>query len=191
MIIKHIALGTDTAKEHHAHIVNHPNSFSLTITLNPMYNHLICGSQYRHLLREYYKIFTDWDAKFHKVMITPEITKQLNIHLHTYFILNNIEDWAELEQIIRTQLKPNSYIGKMYKLKKVDSVSSVLLNYPFKDIERTKMLGNVKKAEFHPHHTLLMPETNILVKNATVNVGGIDIKKFLEFCKLNAGKKNL
>lgn len=152
-MLKRYSLGHSKAREIHKQIVNHPNSYSLTITLKPYYNSFPIHEQHRYFQQDLNKMFERLDRYYNKAMISPEVTKRHNLHYHCYFILPDEVDHIVFEQNFKLYRYKKTCIGPDYKLKKVDEITDTLLNYPFKDINRTTMYSNIVNCLFQPTHT--------------------------------------
>lgn len=92
MNVKRYNLGADKAKTIHGDIISGDNSYSLTVTLNPFYNSLPVNEQYRHLSHELVKCLKEVGSYYNIVMMTPEFTKEYNVHFHCYLMLPCDED---------------------------------------------------------------------------------------------------
>lgn len=175
---KKYSLGSDKARETHRNIININNGYSLTITSNPRNNSLPVNEQYTKLNRDLLTIFKELGHYYNLLMWSPEFTKDYNIHFHVYF-KTDVEDIQIFEQNFKKSKKFSKNIGFMYKLKKIDSLSPELTDYPFKDIDRTLKYSTIENCLFHPYHYVIKGSTTRLVNSP--QVGNIDINKFLQF----------
>lgn len=148
-------LGHSKAKKAHSSIVNHANSYSLTLTLKPYYNSLPVHEQYRKYTADLTALFLKLNRYYNIIMCTPEFTKEYNIHYHTYFVLPDEMDIETFEQNFKRLRTKGGCIGTNYKLKKIDEVTEVLENYPFKDIERTLKYSKIDNCLFTPWHGIM------------------------------------
>jgi hypothetical protein len=103
-------------------------------------------------------LIKELQAYFKTLMISYEFTREYNIHAHIYFY-TELEDIFTFEQNFK-RLK-NSYksIGRNYKLNKIDDVTEVLKEYPFKDIERTIKYSKTENCLFNPYHCVIRSKT--------------------------------
>lgn len=156
---KRYSLGNSKARNIHSNIINSPNSYSLTLTLKPYYNALPINEQFNKMIQDTHRLFTNINRTYNIIMITPELTKDYNIHLHAYLQLPIDEDYIRFLQSFKKHLCKRSVIGRNFKLKKIDCVTDKLTNYPFKDIERTKHVKNrldgIGNLLFTPYHLIL------------------------------------
>lgn len=180
MNVTKYSLGTNKAKAIHSDIINDDNSFSLTVTLNPYYNSLPVHEQYRHLSNELVKVFKEIGAYYNILMMTPEFTKDYNIHFHCYLRIPFEAKYEIFEQNWKRAKMGYKYIGKMYKLKKIDEVTDVLKGYPFKDIERTTRYSQIENCLFTPNHYVFRCKGNNL-QCENKNVGNYTINQFIDF----------
>lgn len=149
------ALGHKTARKTHKAIVNDPNGYSLTITLKPYYNKEPVHNQYRALTSDLTLLINRLNRYFNIVMMTPEFTKDYNVHYHCYFVLPTEMDIQTFEQNFKRLRTKKGCIGTNYKLKKIDEVTENLVNYPFKDIERTLKYSQIDNCLFSPYHSII------------------------------------
>jgi len=156
------------------------DNYSLTITLNPSKRLEFCSSQYNNLLRELKALFKLCSPYYRRIMITPEFTSEMNCHFHCYF---NTDSIIYFEQFFKANIKNYKWIGKVYKLKKIDEISDELLKYPFKDIEKTLYLD--KGIPFNPKHWCFYGDPSSIKPEATKPTGSISIAKFIEFIEKN------
>lgn len=177
--IKRYNLGSDKAKEIHNSIINGDGAYSLTVTLNPFFNSLPVHEQYNKLSRELVKVFKEIGSYYNELMMTPEFTKDYNVHFHCYLKLPRDEDYQVFEQNWKKAKMGLKTIGRMYKLKMVDEVSPELKNYPFKDNERTIKYSQIDNCLFTPNHYVFRSKGNILRCDNTKK--GIDLTKFIDF----------
>jgi len=148
-------LGHKTARKLHHEIISHPNAYSLTLTLKPYYNSCPLFEQHRMMEQSMMALFNKLNRYYNKLLYTPEITKQHNIHYHVYFTLSSDIDHITFDQNMKKSRTKRGAIGPNYKLKKIDEITPELINYPFKDISRTNMYSNIKDCLFKPCHTYL------------------------------------
>lgn len=177
------SLGSTKAKTIHRRIINSGRAYSLTITLNTYWNSFPVNEQYNKLSRELVGVFKELAPYYSELMMTPEFTKDYNVHFHVYFTLSDSVEVEVFEQNWKRLACRSKTIGRMYKLKYVDEITEVLLGYPFKDVERTLKYSKVDNCLFDPHHHYYKSEGNIL---NVVNTPGVPIKKminkkFMEF----------
>jgi hypothetical protein len=179
MTITKFDLGSDKAKEIHKDIINDINSYSLTITLNPNMNHMPVHDQYRFFSIWTRNMLHDLEQFYSLAMISYEFTKDYNIHAHCYFI--STSPFVTLEQNFKkVRLTYTKWIGKNYKIKKIDAISPELLNYPFKDIERTTSYSKTENCLFNPYHFVI--RSNNIGSLRSPSVGDKNsISKFLAF----------
>jgi len=174
------SLGHDDARIIHTEIINNiANNYSLTITLNPYYRSYTCSLQYKSMLKELKEIFKN-NAYYETLMFTCEYTQEMNCHFHCYFTTSNV---IYFEQFFKQQIKNSKHIGKVYKLKKIDEISVELLEYPFKDIDKTLYLD--KAISFNPKHYVFRQNGIYLKPEVTKPTGSISIAKFIEFIEKN------
>lgn len=179
MNVTKYALGKDKAKSIHNDIINDDNAFSLTVTLNPYYNSLPVHEQYRHMSNDLVKIFKEIAPYYNELMMTPEFTQDYNVHFHCYLKLPFDAEMITFEQNWKRARMGSKYVGKMYKLKKVDEITEILKGYPFKDVERTIRYSQVENCLFTPNHYVFRSKgNNLQCDNKKL---GVDIKKFIEF----------
>lgn len=148
-------LGHKTARKLHTEIINSPNAYSLTLTLKPYYNSLPIYEQHRMMEESIKQLFKKLHRYYNKVMYTPEVTKQHNIHYHCYIVLPQELNHIVFDQNFRKSRTKKGSIGPNYKLKEIDEVSDELNNYPFKDIQRTQMYSDINGCLFKPCHTIV------------------------------------
>lgn len=148
-------LGHSRAKKTHKQIVSHLNSYSLTMTLKPYYNSLPAYEQYRLYSNELRNLLIKMNRYYNIIMSTPEFTKEYNLHYHLYFILPDEMDIQTFEQNLKKFMLKRGVIGRNYKLKKIDEVTEKLINYPFKDLERTNKFSNIQGCLFTPYHSII------------------------------------
>lgn len=165
------------AKTIHNTIINDDNGYSLTITLNPKFNHLPVHEQYNKFSRELKQLFKELDPYYKTVMINFEFTKVYNIHAHVYYISEC--EYIVFDQNYKRCCQKYMSIGKNYKLKKIDEVSPELIEYPFKDCERTTKYSRVDNCLFNPFH--YVKRVSNLGSLRSPKVGHIDISKFMDF----------
>lgn len=159
--IKSWTLGHKKAVAKHEEIVNHNYSYSLTITLNPYYNSYSMDDQYNSMKRDIIGLLKEIGAFYEQAMITPEYTKDYNLHWHCYIVIT--KDIMVFEQNMKHHKRKFKMIGFNYKLKKIDSVTNELKGYPFKDIQRTNSYSEALFNRFNPTHIFIQPIGNILV----------------------------
>lgn len=157
---KHWALDSRKANAKHLQIISGNNSYSLTVTLNPRYNHYDVVTQYKDYTRELIKLMKEIGPFYSEMMLTPEFTKDHNIHFHCY--IDTKYDPFVFEQMFKQKKLPYKMIGINYKLKKIDSVTPELIKYPFKDTMRTTMYAEATFNNFQPTHIYLRPRGNIM-----------------------------
>lgn len=172
-------LGHEKARQEHKDIVNDVNAYSLTLTLNPNMNHKPVHEQYRMFSIQLRNMIHELETFFTKAMISFEFTKDYNIHSHVY--LTSSTPMMTLEQNFKKVRQTyTKWIGKNYKLKKIDAVSPELLNYPFKDIERTTSYSQTTNCLFNPYHYVV--RSNNIGSLRSPHVGDKhSISKFLAF----------
>jgi len=176
-------LGDQKARDTHKDIINNPNGYSLTLTLKPRYNSLPVHEQYNKFSLAIRKLFNEMEYFYNVVMMSFEFTKDYNIHAHLY-LTTSVEAIETLEQNFKRLRLKYDVIGTNYKLKKIDLVTEELLNYPFKDIDRTTKYSKITNCLFNPFH--YVKRVSNIGSLRSPNVGHIDISKFLEF--VNSGK---
>jgi hypothetical protein len=92
-------------------------------------------------------------------MFSPELNKANVIHIHCYLVLPLGEDHLRFEQSLKRHRTKAGVIGPNYKLKIVDEITERLLNYPFKDIERTlyvkSRIDGIGNLIFDPYHLII------------------------------------
>jgi len=154
-MIEKLCLAHRRAKKIHKQIVQHPNAYSLTITLKPYYNKDPVHDQFRSLTGDLTLLLKRLDRYYNLIMITPEFTKEFNVHYHCYFILPSDMDIQTFEQNFKRLRTKKGCIGTNYKLKKVDEVTDKLIEYPFKDVERTLRYSRIDNCLFNPYHSIL------------------------------------
>lgn len=183
MNVTKLKLGANKAKAHHSRIIDSGNAYSLTVTLNRYYNTFPVNEQYNKLSAELVRIFKELGPYYKELMMTPEFTKDYNVHFHVYFVLSDNVEIILFEQNWKRLICRNKVIGFMYKLKFVDEITEVLRGYPFKDIERTKKYSEVENCLFSPYHIYYKPEGNILNCDNTPGptIKKLVNKKFMEF----------
>lgn len=179
MNVKKYKLGDKKARDHHIDIINSDNSYSLTLTLNPYYNGLPVNEQYNKLRTDVMRIMKDCSHYYRKMFITPEFTVDYNVHFHIYFTTN--ADIFTFEQNFKKNKMTSKVIGRMYKLKKIDEVTSILIGYPFKDIERTTRFSECENCLFKPEHIMISCEGNIFEDKVVKEKGNKTIKSFIDF----------
>lgn len=150
------SLGHKACRKIHKDIVNSTNGYSLTITLKPYFNKDPVNIQYRQLTQDVIALLHKLDRYYNIIMLSPEFTKDFNVHYHCYFILPDDMDIISFEQNFKRLRTKKGSIGSNYKLKQIDSVSKELLDYPFKDIDRTLRYSKVDNCLFNPYHSVLM-----------------------------------
>jgi hypothetical protein len=151
--VKVYTLGNSKAIAWHHKIISDPNSWSLTLTLNPKpYNRLSVDDQYNKFIPQVKQLMEDLSAYFHEAIITGEYTKDYNIHVHIYLV---ITDDIAFNQNLKWHRKKYHSIGTEYKLKVIDEITPELKNYPFKDITRTLKLADVVMSRFTPRHIVI------------------------------------
>lgn len=148
-------LGHKTARKLHTEIINSPNAYSLTLTLKPYYNSLPLYEQHRMMEESMKQLFKKLNRHFNKVMYTPEVTKQHNIHYHCYIVLPEGVSYVVFEQNFKKSRTKKGSIGANYKFKEIDEVTDILNSYPFKDIARTTSYAAINGCLFNPSHTFL------------------------------------
>lgn len=151
-----LCLGHRKAKKNHHEIVKHENSYSLTLTMKPYYHSLPVHEQHRMMSHELKNLLTKLNRYYNVIMTTPEFTKAFVIHYHCYFVLPQEMDIQVFEQNFKRLRLKRGVIGPNYKLKKVDEVTDTLLNYPFKDIQRTCKYSSIENCLFTPYHSIIM-----------------------------------
>jgi len=163
---KHYKLGHDTVRQHHIKICNDlENGYSLTITLNPRKNHDSIIDQYRGLRSECIRVLKQLGHKFEIAIMTPEITKEGNIHFHVYLKLyNGINPYAFQELFKYEKKGNNQWIGTNFKLKKIYEVTDNLLNYPFKQNQQMRELSENLGNLITFVHTIITFEANTVIK---------------------------
>jgi len=175
-----LPLGHDSAKQYHKDLIKDANAYSLTITLNPQYNHKPVHEQYNGFSRQLRQLFArEMDGLYKDLIISYEFTKDFNIHAHAYLITS--VPLESFEQNFKYYKQKYPYIGKNYKYKKIDSVTEELENYPFKDIERTQKYSEIQNCLFKPTHDLR--STSTVGQLHATKTGNIDISKFLKHIK--------
>lgn len=181
MNVKKYTLGNTKARESYSRIINDDNSYTLTLTLNPRFNCLPVNEQYNKSMREVRHIMEGLSHYYNEMFVTPEFTKDYNIHYHAYFTMPCDGDYIVFEQNFKRLRNETKTIGYNYKLKKIDEVTEVLEGYPFKDIERTVKYSQVENCLFTPNHVLYIGAKAILREDKVVKKGSISIQKFMEF----------
>lgn len=179
------------AKKHHIEITAKINSFSLMFTLNkfmysaPLY---IQHNESKKELRKFFKSFVH-DMNMSELMITPELTKDLNIHWHCYGTLIMLDN--AMDQRLKNFVFRNKVMGNYYKFTMINGHylnKEALLDYPFKDTKKTMTLCNAL-ANCRPIHTVYRWEYNNLKDKKMVNTTSlITIAKFIE--KLQSNNKD-
>ena len=170
-------LGDPQAVKIHEEIVKKDNAYSLTVTLNPRQNHNTCCTQYRMLRHALKKAISACKGWFEQLMFTVEFTQYNNAHFHVYFTSNNI---TYFEQYWKKYIIKDHWIGKNYKINKVDEVTPELLKYPFKDIERTTFIS--KGIVFNPYHTVINGELGLLPDdNLPPQYKSVSLQKFIDW----------
>lgn len=149
-------LGHRKAKKNHEQIVKHENSYSLTLTLKPYYHSLPVHEQHRLMSHELKQLLLKLNRYYNVIMTTPEFTKAFVIHYHCYFVLPQEMDEQVFEQNFKRLRLKRGVIGPNYKLKKIDEITDKLINYPFKDIERTLKYSSIENCLFQPYHSIIM-----------------------------------
>lgn len=148
-------LGHKKAKKFHNSIIEDGNSYSLTVTLKPYYNSMPVNEQFRMFSNELINLLVKLNRYYNILMFTPEFTKDFNIHFHIYFVLPDDMDIEVFNQNFKRLRLKKSCIGPNYKLKKVDSVTDILREYPFKDVERTLKYSKIDNCLFQPYHGII------------------------------------
>lgn len=192
--VSKFSLGSRKAVRTHEDIVESEHCYSLTITLNPYYNSLSMDDQYNKMSKELIAFFGEMAPSFQIAMSTPEYTVDHNLHWHNYIVMNN--DPMVFQQNIKHYIRQHKTFGRMYKLKIVDEVTDRLLEYPFKDIQRTNSYSEALSARFNPQHYIFKPQANIIVNvnnDKEVIHNGIKykyscVKDYLEEMKNNINK---
>lgn len=159
--VKKWTLGSQKAIAKHEEIVSKMNSYSLTMTINPFYNSYSMDDQYNQMVKQIVNLFKELGPYYEELMITPEYTKEYNLHWHVYFVTNH--DHMIFEQNMKHHKLKYKMIGFNYKLKKIDDVTNNLKSYPFKDIERTNHFSEALSQRFNPQHIHIRPTGNILI----------------------------
>lgn len=178
-------LGSDKARKTHRDIIISDNSYSLTITLNPRFYCLPVNEQYNKSTREIRTIMDGLSHYYNEMFITPEFTKDYNVHYHCYFTMPCDGDVMVFEQNWKRLRNQTKTIGFNYRLKKIDEVTTELTNYPFKDIERTTKYSKVENCLFNPYHLFIKGQQPVLREDKVKKSGAIDIIKFIEFVNSN------
>jgi len=172
-------LGSKKAVTKHLSIVNSEKAYSLTLTLNPFYNSYSVIEQYNEYTKQIIKLVKEIGAYFTEFMITPEFTKEHNIHYHCYFVMR-CEPFV-FEQNMKHHKFKYKMIGNNYKLKLIDEVSDILKGYPFKDIERTNMYAEAMMNRFKPTHIYVYPTGNIIIeKPDTKHLNQVSINAYYD-----------
>lgn len=163
---KHHPLGHKTVKAHHIKICNDlTNGYSLTITLNPRKNHDSIIDQYRGLRSEVMRCLKQLGHKFEIAVMTPEITKEGNIHFHVYLTLYTGTNPYAFQELFKYEKKGNNqWIGTNFKLKKIDEVTENLLNYPFKQNQQMRDIQENLCNLITFVHTVITFEGNTIIK---------------------------
>jgi len=139
--------------------MNEETILHLTFTLNPLMNKADMLTQYRSMIREiknsrvfYYKSKHEFQIHpgFRKLMLIPELTKTVNIHLHgiliidkpyiSYFI-NELKRLCWNNTILGRQMSAN-LVNDTYKDR------TTVAAYAFKDIEQLMKFPDSKKMGF-------------------------------------------
>jgi len=175
------SLGDQKARDTHKDIVNSGIGYSLTLTLKPRYNSLPVHEQYNKFSLNIRKLFNELENYYKLVMISFEFTKDFNVHAHLY-LTSNVEDIQTFEQNFKRLKSGYDFIGTNYRLKKIDLVSDELLNYPFKDIERTNKYSKIDNCLFNPFH--YVKRVSNIGSLRSPKVGHISIDKFMKWCEV-------
>lgn len=184
--VKKYPLGAQEAHDLHNNIIITDKSYSLTITLNPRYNILPVHEQHRKFTKDITDVMKGLSHYYNEMLITPEFTKDYNIHYHCYFKLPcETEDHIIFEQNYKRLIKGRQSIGFMYKLKKIDSVTEELKGYPFKDIQRTIKYSQIENCLFKPRHIFFQGAKATIKESKSKPSGSIDIIKFIDFINKN------
>lgn len=155
-------LGAKKAIHHHRNIVSNGSAYSLTVTLNPYWNSFPVHEQYNKLSRELLLVLKELGPYYSDMFITPEFTKDYNIHFHCYFKLGTEVEIETFHQNWKRLSCKSKTIGRDHKLKYIDEITETLLKYPFKDIERTTKYSMVDNCLFNPYHYYFKSTGNIL-----------------------------
>jgi hypothetical protein len=178
---KHYKLGHATVKEHHTKICNDlNNSYSLTVTLNPRMNHDSIIDQYRGLRGELIRVFKQIGHKFEKLIMTPEVTKEGNIHFHVYLTLYTGVNPYAFQELFKYEKKGNNkWIGTNFKFKKIDETTDNLINYPFKQNQQMREIQENLCNLISFVHTIITFEGNTIIKpNKTNNSANKELKQY-------------
>lgn len=180
MDVTKYTLGNSKAREAYNNIITSANAYSLTLTINPRYYCLPVNEQYNKSMREVKILMRNLSHYYNEMFITPEFTKDYNIHYHIYFKMT-CEDYVTFEQNFKKYRNQTKLLGYNYRLKKVDEVTEELKGYPFKDIERTTRYSNVDNCLFKAYHFLFKSTEGTIPYEKCKPTGSIDIIKFIEF----------
>lgn len=161
-MFEHVGINSLTAHRTHEEIINMPIAYSLTFTLNLKKNHLLAGPQYKGMLKQLEGFIITGSHLWTKFMMTPELTKECNIHFHCYYNPTTCHDEDQVHTLIKLMYDFRGYVGQNYKLKKIDSVTPELSKYPFKDFERTLRVAALPKCKFNPRHIIYNKEAPTL-----------------------------
>lgn len=132
----------------------------LTFTLNPSMNRADILTQYRQMIHEikncrifYYKTKHEFQMHpgFHKLMLIPELTKTINIHLHGILIIDKPYISYFINELKRLCYN-NKILGRQMSANLVnDTVKDrqTVAAYAFKDIKELMKFPDSKKMGFH------------------------------------------
>jgi len=183
--------GSVNAIAKHHELVRSNKCYSLTFNITTQLNHENQKTIFSKALRSIIKIFKSLNGSFQGGMITLEYNKQNQQHFHAYFMSPIETEFTLLDQI-KTEMVIHKKIlwtdpDHGYKLKKVDEITDKLLNYPFKDILRTKQIADMAHDHFNPTHVLLYPKFNIMNVRKVIDNHKIKTIKEYIFSKIVNG----
>lgn len=139
---------------------NEETILHLTFTLNPKMNRADMLTQYRSMIKEikgsrifYYKTKNDFQMHpgFHRLMLIPELTKTINIHLHGILVIDKPYISYFINELKRLCWN-NEVLGRQASFNLVNDTlkdRTNVANYAFKDIQELMKFPDSKKMGFH------------------------------------------
>jgi hypothetical protein len=142
-------------------------NYSLTLNINTRLRDTEdLASQYKIALRDIVLFFNDLFAYVPKASISVEFNKNEQIHFHCYFA-TSVETpiIVDLIKFHIKKYKKSLWIleGHGWKLKIIDEITQELLNYVFKDEERTLTFQTRTMGRFIPKHIYIETSGNIFL----------------------------
>lgn len=159
-------------------------NYSLTFNITKHLANEDIGSQYKRGLRDIISLFNDMAAYIPDASISVELNKNDQIHFHCY--IKTTLDSFTLTDTIKYHIQKYKHTlwqlhGHGWRLKIIDEVKTELLEYVFKDEQRTIEYNKLTLGRFNPKHVIIKHSGNIFLGTKVDNDNKMkSIKEFID-----------